>query len=304
LAAVALCAAIGCTSEPVPLSAQAGSTVGLGVTRELVAGVLGIGYGGALLRQNGVFDDQRGELVFLLVDPATQEVVQELVTVLVTRVRADRAANLARQAPPFSSTVQSQVVALVEIPPETTPGTYDVKVSLRRRSAASQTDPSEFPQLGIFFFQQQLTVLPADVDGVVGAPTSPLDAITGIDATGDVPGLYPFPKLLVSLPSGSAAARLVIAYPVAKVEVQDVFADGQAETGLLLSWSNDVVAGQLRIDVVDPTASVRTLAIAFDLTDPFAAGIASPADFSLIASNVYGSNGQPKTSSPTIGGIQ
>jgi hypothetical protein len=290
-----------CSSKPLPLSLQAGASFALAVAGD---GGTGLGFGGTWLAQAGRYDDQRGELSFVLVAPSGAEVV--LATRLVTRVWPDPAseAGIANSAGGaiLPDVGVAETVAVVDVPASTPAGAYRLEIRRRRRLSPSQ--PSQWESLPGVEYAQSIQVLPATVNGVAGAPTPPsgFAGPLGADLTAQLAALHPHPKVVLALPGPAhpAAAHLVVAYPPAKIRLRSVFEDAHLGRGSVVAWSDDAVAGRVSVDFADPAASVGALAIAFELRDPFGAGRASASDFGVVASALFDRSGAPQGGSVTV----
>jgi hypothetical protein len=301
LAALAVAAA-ACSSRPVPLSVQAGASFALAVAGE--SGPV-VGFGGAWLAAAGRYDDQRGDLSFVLVAPNGAE--RALVTQFVTRVWPDPASDggIANDVggAVFPGVGVAEAVAIVDVPAATPPGPYRIEIRRRRRISMSQWET--LPGVD---YAQSIQVLPASVNGVAGAPTpaSGYAGSFGTDLTARLAALHPHPKIVLALPANArpAAAHLVLAYPAAKVRVRSVFEEQHLGRGSIVAWSDDTAAGRITIDLADPAASVAALAVAFELRDPFGAGRAAASDFQLLASALYDARGLPQSGVVSIGAIR
>ncbi len=286
--------ATACSFRPIPLVAQAGTTIVLPLAGETLLGGY-VGYESELTRRHGVYDDQRGGLEFVLVDDlAAPASPHALVTRLVTRVQPDPATRAAiadgRTLHDFT-----QILALVDIPVSVPGGDYYVSIRRTRRSSASGGPGEALSPLPTQ--PTALRVLPAERDGG-GAPVArftPLEAIVAGrpfgDAERDALGLYPLPKVVVELGAlDVAAASLEIGLPPAKLAVRSVFEEQHTGRGSIVRWRL-ADPGTLRIELVDPGRSARALAIAFELLDPFGVGRVEPADFAVRSVRLYDERG-------------
>jgi hypothetical protein len=290
--------ALGCGARPLPLTAQAGASVGIAVAGEIAAGELA-GYGGDLFAASGRYDDQRGQLVFLLRDPASG-VERELQTRIVTRVLPDPASEVGMANRVDSTSAGfgiSQLLAVVDIPASVPPGSYDVDVRRRRR-----TDAGGSEDLPTIVYGQRLTVLPANVGGAAGAPT-PSSAYAGafdIDVSSQLARLVPLPKVVLSLPAlPPYAAHLVIAYPAGKIKPRAVFEEQHLGRGSIVTWTDDPVSGRVTVDFVDPAASVKALALVFEPKAPLSAGRVVLSEVTVASSTLYDYNGAVRSGTAT-----
>jgi hypothetical protein len=288
---------LACTSEPVPLSAQAGSTVLLALTDEHIFGG-GVGYESPYFG----FDDQRGETVLRIVggDPRAPREIP-LATRYVTRVYADPASN-ATLFPDLYDERLVQVLAIVDIPADTPAGTYAVRYGRRRR-----IDQDTYEEVApvVPATETRLSVLPSVVvlqdrqgrfRSVRGAPTPALGYVgAGVaDLAGELGRYVPHPKLVIRFqPSWDppAGAHIELLYPAEKVEILGVFEERHPGRGSIVRWRDSDPAGRLAIDLVDPDASVDEIAVAFRLVDFLSRGRASVADFAVQASILYRADG-------------
>jgi hypothetical protein len=293
--------AVGCGSEPFPLAAQAGSTIAIPVVGEKTANTNHpIGYGGTMLQQAGIYDDQRGELVFKLTGGGF---VHTLITRFVTRLAPDPATQVAIDNavddPSAALLGLAQVLALVDIPMSVGEGDYTMTISRCRRTSSGGACLPLTPDV---YYSRPFTVLPG-----IGTPT-PMSGFVGgfsADTSTAMMGLYPFPKVPITfIEPEPAAAHLVVNYPKTKVEVQSVFEDNHQGRGSIVAWADDPVAGQVTIDFVDPDASVGSLAIAFKLIDPFGAGRVLNGDFSITSAQLYDADGVIQNSTLSVGFVR
>jgi hypothetical protein len=293
LLAVALLST-ACSFRPIPLVAQAGTTIVLPLAGEALHGAY-VGYESEVTRRRGLYDDQRGGLEFALVDDlAAPAYSHALVTRLVTRVQPDPAtpAAIANGATLHDFT---QILALVDVPVDVPPGDFYVSIRRRRRGSASGGADELLPAMAPSF--TRLRVLPSERDGS-GAPVArftPLEAIVAGrpfgNAESDALGLYPLPKVVVQLGAlDVAAASLEVVFPPAKLAVRSVFEEQHPGRGSVVRWQL-VASDTLRIQLIDPDASVRALAIAFEPLDPFGVGRAQPADFQVRSARLYDERG-------------
>ncbi len=285
--------ATACSFRPIPLVAQAGTTIVVPFAGEALHGAY-VGYESELTRRRGLYDDQRGGLEFALVDdPAAPSSTHTLVTRLVTRVQPDPATAAAiangRTLHDFA-----QILALVDVPASVPAGDFHLSVRRKRRiSASGQVEwlaamPQNHPKL---------RVLPPERDAS-GAPVerfTPLEAIVAGrpfgDAESDALGLYPLPKLVIGLGAiDVAAASLEVVFPPQKLVVRSVFEEQHPGRGSLVRW-HLVAPDTLRIQLLDPDARVLALAIAFEPLDPFGVGRVEPQDFEVRAVRLYDTRG-------------
>jgi hypothetical protein len=304
LLAVSLSFAAACTFRPVPLVAQAGTTILVPVAGEALQGRW-IGYESDASRAAGIHDDQRGGIVISLVDdPIAPAQEHLLVTRLVTRAVPDPA-TFAALGNGRDLHGLAQVVAVVDIPETTPAGDYVLVVRRLRRVAATGAEEEELQSIVQSF--PALRVLPAEPDPTTGAPRArftPAEALFAgrpfADAADQLYKLFPFPKAVLDLGTpGVAAATVELGFPPAKLSVLSVFEEGHAGQGSVVRWS-EPAPGELRIDLVDPDASVPALGIAFEPLDPFASGRATVADFQVTRVRAYDRSGRSLESGAAV----
>jgi hypothetical protein len=272
--------------------------VAIALTGE-IASAGAAGYGGQLLAARGRHDDQRGELVFVLRDPASG-VERELVTRVVTRAFPDPASEvgLRNQVSPTTAAFGiSQLLAIVDVPATVPPGAYDLSVRRRRRTDAGGSEELPAP-----LYTQRFVVLPANVGGVVGAPTPTTNEVGlfSTDVSEELADLVPWPKVVLALPASAPhAAHLVVAYPRTKITPRAVFEEQHLGRGSIVSWSDDPALGRVTIDLVDPAASVQSLAFVFEPKAPLSAGRIALSEISLLSTILYDRNGAVRTGTVT-----
>jgi hypothetical protein len=251
--------AIGCTSDPLPLAAQAGATIALPISGEALQ-EQEIGYGGTLLAEVGRYDFQRGELEFHFSSANPTHSFTKSPRI-VTRAGPDPGSSAA-----FGSLFDvpgiSQVLALVDIPSNAQPGPYTLQVRRCRRTRPGGTCQPISPDLT---FSRPFTVLAGP-----GAPNQEL-AFIGQNTYGTkefLRELYPYPKIVFQVTNLPAATRAVITYPASRMTVQSVFEEQYGGSQSIVSWHDDATSGQIVVDIVDPTRRFTKFAIAFDLKAP------------------------------------
>jgi hypothetical protein len=281
-----------------PLTAQAGSSIALALAGEITAGERA-GYGGDLLAASGRYDDQRGRLVFVLRDPVSGS-EHELQTRIVTRAWPDPASEvgMANQVDAsYAGFGLAQLLAIVDIPASIPAGTYDVNVRRLRR-----TDAGENEALPAIDYGQRLTVLPASVGGITGAPTPSWAwaGIFGVDVSEQLANLVPLPKVVLALPSPAPhAAHVVVAYPAAKIQPRAVFEEQHLGRGSIVTWTDDPVSGRVTLDLVDPDASVKALALAFEPKAERSAGRVVLSEITVESSTLYDGEGAVRSGKVT-----
>jgi hypothetical protein len=277
------------------MAAQAGSTFVLPLAMD--SWLFGLGYESEVTRSFDRYDDQRGALVFVLVEPTTSR-EHVLSTRWLARAWPDPAspAGIANALPKPIGFMTPQVVALIDIPADAPPGDYELDVRRQRRTSPDGSTPPE--DLGGVF---DLLVPPTRLGTfrVLPGPGEPTPSIgmfaslTELDATEIMAELVPYPRLLLSfaLKPSPAAGRVVVAYPADKVEILSAFEDDSLGRGSVVRWSADPAAGVATLDFVDPERAFYTLALVFRLLDPFGVGRAEIADFRIVSTRFYDAAG-------------
>jgi hypothetical protein len=281
----------GCAFEPIPLVARAGTTILLPVSSEWPSGSY-LGYESEVTRSFGYYDDQRGELVFVLrEDPNEPGPEYPLVNRFVTRVYPDPASFVGMRDGTLDGDF-SQVLALLDVPADTPAGRYFIEVRRRRRANAERTafEPLVAPGQGL----ARLEVLAAEIDPETGSfieSFTPARAIWGWRRSAEqgMLELYPWPKLVLRISAGwrVPAARIVLRYPPLRVGVMAVVEDMHSSSGSIVRWSDSDPPGEITIDVVDPDRTAQNLGVVFAMADPFGAGPLEISDFVVVESRHY-----------------
>ena len=307
-----------CTARPIPTSVQAGSTFVFPIAGDDSA--LIIGYDSVDL---GYQDFQFGRTLFVLMsggqevvltgtDPVWGGDLHPLTTRWITRAYPDRAspAGIANQ-PIFSRS--GQVIAVIDVHPDTPAGPYTWKVRTELRpeiqaaiiAGTITVDPNTSGELFRFFAQSgqdhmetflgEFNVLPATV-GTATGETTPSEGVwstLNFDLQQDMKDLIPYPKAVFGFGQtfGPAAAFLQLGYPVGKIAIKEVFEQDSLGQGSMIRWVDD--AGSLEIHLVDPDQKVTAIAVAFELVDAETTGPAVPSDFSVNGEAYYNLNGTP-----------
>jgi hypothetical protein len=293
--AVALWICAGaCASEPIPLSAQAGSTIAIALAGEDMFSPA-LGYAGPYYP----LDDPRGEVLLRLVDGAAGEAVEiPLLTRYVTRVYADPAseAGLPSSRAPGGL---GQTLALLDIPGSAPPGRYRLRLS--RRDA--QGDETSLPPT-----PASLTVLPSAIpdipdltDGgalraVLGTPTPAVGyfATASQDVSRSLALYVPNPKVVIRILPASleppAGARLAVEYPAEKVEMLAAFEDQHLGRGSIVRWRDSDPRGRIDVSLVDPDRSVSELALVFRPLPPSGRRVEAR-EFRVVGSTFYLADG-------------
>lgn len=296
-----------CMTQPIPLSAQIGSTIAIPLGE--VDGKAG--YGGA-----DYTDHQRGELVFQLVgtDPLVELTTR--FSIATTAHPASIMAGLAQLSQPSPPpAVPEQLISLVDVTPsnQTTlePGTYSLSVIRRRPGKPDKAGPN--------YTGGQIRILPASIDigggeFIDGAPTElkKVNNCSGFcNFRSEIYRAIPRPSLTLTLESNVAAFDLDLSYPANVIDIVDVI-DGDndfkaANQGTLL-WFDDNGAGSIQIrGVSHPDAGVSSalqIDLVFELDDGASQTLNLSQDPIVVeALNAYDLNGQPISASVSIGAI-
>jgi hypothetical protein len=314
LLALVLAACTG-SGRPIGLAAQRNSTIFIPVGSEIPEHRLG--YDGDISLPDFNRDHQRGKLLFYLIrweastnptnpwcgdgyDDFTEGSCHrfQLTTRVVVRVLPDPASNAGILNNLDGNSLVGEALAAVDIPndPAITPGAYGLFVRRHMHvlpgGGSDPNDPNvpkETPALfgdletptkfGIF------TIL----DGV-GQPT-PSDGLSPAGSSSvfyQLQDLVPYPSVILNFAAPGfmdtrtpAAAEIELTYPKTKVQILSVFEWLNLGRKTLIRWSDDPVAGKVKIHFVDPDRSVYGLQVAFRLINPTGLGRVKAADFSL-----------------------
>jgi hypothetical protein len=280
---------LGCSGQPVPLSAQAGSTISIPVMTGLTTSV--IGYGGTQ-----VTDYQRGALVFRLDGPTGMELVTRG-TSLVYASPTSLAGRGAISGP-------SQVMSVIDLPANAPVGTHSLYVTRRRIESGvpvEYTFPGYPGQVQIL--PNQLTV-PLGGGGnqiITGTPT-PFQAFLGgwVDVSTNVPFVIPDPELRVALSTGVWAVEMTIVYPASVISVTDVLEPpGISVDHLARVWrveANPGNPGTLNVKAVAGAQGFSRLSLVFVLQNG-ASQILDPNATTVTITKAYDQNGNAVTAS-------
>jgi len=262
---LAIVFATACGGPTVPISAQAGSTIVIPVTGELLAGSDTIvGFGNEFAE-----DRQRGILVFRL-----REAGKELHTRLTTSVTTTGivSANLVRDSN------MRQVVSLVDLPADSPVGTFHIDVARRFRDLEGVEREESIPYGG------EVTVLPHQLDldcdqtaDVIGRPTpwvaffpqagggvTPVEIATSGGSGNVIAGMTPLPELVIRLLPAPSALELEVAYPADKIRVEGVMDESRSKLSREIVWWDEPAPGQLSIGRIGLGGD--HVSIAFSLT--------------------------------------
>jgi hypothetical protein len=262
LAAAACTLLAACHMRPTPLSVQAGSTfaVMLDATSEI-----GYGAGDTCNLQS---DKQRGRLVWTLDYPAGHQDAIALTTRLTTSVIAPTAATQGITPPPRA------IVALVDVPSATPPGTHSLHVS---QSPCPGLGSATLAGLTIPYPSVVLKVLPESIEvgaeTIEGAPFElEADAISGV-AEYDISTLYrgsvPAPSVELRLSAPVWSAELRLTYPEDQIELVDavawdpnnLFTEHRPQTAILRRTAR----GEAVVSAVAREAAFPVISLVFEL---------------------------------------
>lgn len=292
--AVLLLALAGCQGQPVPLTAQAGSSVLIPLNFD--AGTVNdVGFGGS-----DFTDYQRGKLVYRLDGPSG--------FALTTRATSLALAYPGTTAGKGGSAPTTQIVSLVDIPASADPnylGTHTLYVQHVYTDPATGTVKTAAGP----GYSGEITILPAQISvplpgggtqTVVGQPTPIASCVPGgncapgsfQDQTANLPLLIPKPELRVTLSTSVWAADLSVTYPPSVISVLDGFETPFGRvTHLATVWmQDDASAGHLEVHAVASTAAFSLLSISFDLNDG-ASQILDPSTVGVSVVKAWDQNG-------------
>jgi hypothetical protein len=275
-----------CQGRPVPLSAQAGSTITIPLTTGNDPSTL-IGSGGT-----AVTDYQRGTLVFRL-DSFTG---QELVT-RGTSVVAASPNSLAARGGTLAGPLQ--VVALVDIPASAPVGLHNLTLK-RRRIESGVPVEYDFPATyngQIQILPNQLTVpLPGGGSSTITGSPTPFEAYFGAwaDITTQIQKVAPDPELRLSLNQGVWALEMTVSYAPSVMSVLDVIEPPtSAMNHLATVWygeANPQSPGTLLVKAVAGSGAFSELSLVFSLVNGSTA-ILDPNAPTVTITKAYDQNG-------------
>jgi hypothetical protein len=263
LSGFALLAALGCSGRPLPLQAVAGTTIGLAISGETNL----LAYGTA-----DFADVQRGALGVDFMQGSTV-VAGPVGLRLATRLVPDTAspAGLAGSVGGATTLGLHQAVALLDVPVSLpAPQTYTLRLR-RYRDATLTTVVDEGPTESTLW---TLDVKPGD-----GAPHfTPFEGELGPIDAAYIAELVPYPKLVLTLPSATAAATVQIRFPTAAVEIRGALVRRKVGQASLVTFEL-VDSDSVRLHYVNPAADTSALELVFANT----AAIYAPVLYSQFA---------------------
>lgn len=271
-----------CQGRPLPLSAQAGSTIAIPLADSHTEGVA---FGG-----EAYADHQRGRLVYQLGGPGGFELVTRGSTV----VYPPPEASIALQG----ELGIAQFVSLVDIPWDAPLGTHSLHV-IRRWTDPATEQVHEEPGPD---YAGEITILPpvvdADSQSVIGLPT-PLEGYlclsgcTWADVTAQVANVVPRPTVEVSFDPAPHAIELSVTYPDGVVDVADAFEtvttrlNHRAEV-----WKVGEGPGAVSVSAVAGSAAIAGVSVVFTLEDG-AVEILDPSDVDFSVEAAWDTEGTP-----------
>lgn len=303
LLAVGVAAAIGCTARPIPLAVQAGSTFVFPIAGDGFEFIFGFDsedlayqdpqFGRTLF----VLQDAVGDVVLGGVDPVWGGPVYPLRTRWITSAWPHPASPAGIAGDAGQGRI-SQFFAVIDVHPNTPPGTYTWKVRTEMRPGIPVPDPNmqgdlfrmftPFAAQGMEDFLGEFVVLPAPSppDPPEGQPTPSEGNWGGInfDLQDGMRDLIPLhvvsfsfsPIVVFTYP---AAADIKLSYPSTKINVKTVYESGTLGRGSILRFDADPTTGVLTIHLVDPDESVVGVSVAFQLINPTTTGPIWTGDF-------------------------
>jgi hypothetical protein len=196
-----------------------------------------------------------------------------------------------------------QFIAVVDVPVEIEPGSYEILVQTRR-IPNPQTNPGFIQTLNVDLANEG-HVLEVLNDNGAGENFTPYEGhIIGVsgDVSGYIANLYVYPRVRLNVIQGQApipAVHLRVQYPPNKIAIKDIFHDPIDDLGVAVVWS-DTGFGELTIDVAGPNADLKVIAIVFDVVNPSTQRLATIADFTVLETIRYDTNGVATYFSPAI----
>jgi hypothetical protein len=305
-----------CEARPIPMMVIPDSTFILPLQTPA--------FGNALSRSLGVEDRQRGDLVVAICPQATPYCSPPAVpgncatpptdgfyleTRYVTTVMPHPASNAGLRGyleipnNPMEPNwgLSGQDLALLEVPANACPGTYEL--SVRSRPVGSLIGQDEM----VAFLGVDIVVVDAPGVDAEPNPTSanPLGA-SDLNIDPDLVDLVPNPTVLIRLTdpyltsSYPAAAEIVIDYPPTLVEVLGAYQDKHLGLESLVSWIDDPVEGRVAVSVIDPTRCTGEVRVAFALRSTEPVDVLT--QFTAAAENqkLYDRNGSAVSGNPYV----
>ncbi|HVN38212.1 MAG TPA: hypothetical protein VMW19_08595 [Myxococcota bacterium] len=259
LIAVVLAGALACTMNPLPLSAQAGSTILVPIEFQQAT----LGFGGTQLA-----DPQRGVLVYSLDSPPGRNVFELQTRFTLLAEHDPRSAN-ARDA---VTSGRAPAISVVDIPANAPVGRHSLFV-VRRDATGDHPvyDDQNLASLPIL----SIEILPQTLGSIAGqsSPIDVWDPMAGafVSKTSKIEELAPQPMLEISFDEGSTGPRhlhaveLLVGYPESVINVTRVLPpDGLRNASL---WFRSIAPGVIRVEAAagDPFDRIR---LAFQLDSP------------------------------------
>lgn len=230
-----------CRTFPIPLSAQAGSTIAIPVAN---GGQAGLAYGG-----KDFTDYQRGELVYQL-DGAGGFELETRYTI----AAAAHKASLLAAVPQLSTlslpwTPPVQVISVVDIPDDAPEGTHTFHI-VRRQAGQPDVDMPDYT--GTIQILPHSIPVNGGAETAVGTPTP--NRITNCTSSCGFVNLYkrviPRPQVRISMDNAVAAFEMVVTYPSSIIDVVDAVREENTDAAPNrdpMIWIDDDDAGTVTI---------------------------------------------------------
>ncbi|MEX2205212.1 MAG: hypothetical protein WEF50_03185 [Myxococcota bacterium] len=308
-----------CEARPIPMQVIPNSTFMLPLHAR--------GFGNEVSISQGVQDRQRGDLIVAIcppenvwcmpvaapfpppcpTPPAVPPDGYYLDTRYVTTVMPHPGSNAGIAGlldfPSYGSDwgLVGQDLALLDVPSEVCPGTYEL--SVRTRPVGSF--PSAPDEVG---YAAGVDIVVLDVPPGATNPTwaNPFGTLdVPIDA--DLADLVPNPEVPLNLlqlgwtSTYPAAAEIDVGYPTSRVEILSAYQGQHLGIHSLVSWWDDPVASKVTITVIDPKRCTNDIRLVFRLLDGEAA-VDPMVDFTTAPENqrLYDLNGSLLSGNPYV----
>jgi hypothetical protein len=292
----------GCAAYPIPLSAQAGSTIVIPLTAG--EGTM-IGFGGTAYT-----DYQRGTMIYKL-DGAGME--------LTTRFSIAAEPHAASQTATVGQVFaySPQIFSIVDIPANAPEGTHTLGVYRRLPSGGSDlAGPAYSPTIKIL-----PNVVPLTGGGSVqGMPTPALQANCSGGCGIDLSQAIPRPRIVIYLQGQTwgtdniAAFEMNLTYPASVIDIVDAYEVGdfsRAYNDTATVWTKDIATGTAHIvgiahpDALDDGAVLGywNLEVSFNL-DNGAANVLLQNQLQATVTAAYDIDGNPVQATANIIGIR
>lgn len=286
LASVILSSAVvcaGCLGEPIPKQVRAGSTFAVPF---LVTTAIGFGAQPGTQGPDALLgpDPQRGDVRFALCSNTSCTPELPLVTRFLSRVHPDPAspAGLTDRVTVFGTTFEStltgQPVAVLDVPVGTPAGIY----TLRYFRAAAATPAASTPL-------ESIEILAGTEEQFTDIAT---EKLMGLDVSEALRDLVPYPSIVLNLlkqdSDRPAAATVVVSHPP-QVSIEGGYESGGLGRGSVVRLGPGPTVNSVSVHLVDPDLRTKSLALAFQLTDPSDPVI--PSEFGVVSQVLYDEDG-------------